>query len=252
MTPSEQAAAHDANFAETFRLIADHLAGGWSAVVAGVPVAVTGVPVAFFNAAWPAPGTTPAELATAVSRLRETGAPFMVHVPAEVPALAEAAAADGLSYGGRLPCFAIEPVPIPDAPGGLRIERVTEANLAAFWSAISDGFGMPAPLVEQLYPATLIQQPSLRAFVGWLDDRPIATAASCRTASTIGIYSIATAPEARGRGIGTAMTWKLLGDAEPGWRVATLQASAMGRPVYERMGFRLVRELDEYVSTPDS
>ena len=83
-----------------------------------------------------------------------------------------------------------------------------------------------------------------------MDGAPVATSLAVRTGDTVGIYSVATAPEARGRGIGTAMTWHLLRDADPGWTLAVLQASDMGRPIYERMGFRLVREFDEYVGPP--
>jgi predicted GNAT family acetyltransferase len=78
-----------------------------------------------------------------------------------------------------------------------------------------------------------------------VDARPVATALSVRTGDVVGIYSVATLPEARGHGYGTALTWMTLADAEPGVRAAVLQASPMGRPVYERMGFRLVREFVE-------
>jgi GNAT superfamily N-acetyltransferase len=55
-----------------------------------------------------------------------------------------------------------------------------------------------------------------------------------------GIYAMATAPAARGRGYGEAITWAatLCRSDLP----ATLQASDMGLPVYTRMGYRTVAE----------
>lgn len=250
MTPSDQARLHDANFVGTFRFISEVIAGAWSEEIDGVPVAVTGTPVPFFNAAWPAVDAPASALQAAVGRLRQTGLPFIAHVPAGADAVADAATGLGLELQGRLPCYAIEPSPVPDGPAELRIERVGRANVDAFRVATVSGYGMPAPLVEQLYPDALVDHAQIRAFVGWVDGRPVATSLASRTGDTVGIYSVATVPEARGRGIGTAMTWHLLRDADPGWTVAVLQASDMGRPVYERMGFSLVREFDEFAGFP--
>jgi ribosomal protein S18 acetylase RimI-like enzyme len=250
MTPSEQARLHDANFVETFRIMCEVIAGAWADEVDGVPVAVTGLPVPFFNAAWPAADVERSALEAAIRRLGETGLPYVVHAPAGAEAPGGVVTALGLELQGQLPCFAIEPGPIPDPPAELRIERVDRATIDAFHVATASGYGMPAPLVEQFYPDALVDLPPIRAFVGWVDGSPVATALASRTGDTVGIYSIATVPEARGHGVGTAMTWHLLRDADPGWTVAVLQASAMGRPIYERMGFTLVREFDEYAGPP--
>ncbi len=55
------------------------------------------------------------------------------------------------------------------------------------------------------------------------------------------MYSIATVPSARRRGFGAAMTARVVADGlAAGCDVAALQASEMGRPIYERLGFRTV------------
>jgi predicted acetyltransferase len=62
-----------------------------------------------------------------------------------------------------------------------------------------------------------------------------------KSGTTAGIYNVATLPSHRKRGYGEAMTWRAVaGGAAAGCDVAILQASQMGRPIYERMGFRLV------------
>jgi GNAT superfamily N-acetyltransferase len=50
---------------------------------------------------------------------------------------------------------------------------------------------------------------------------------------------VATAPEARGRGLANALMTRALLDArERGCTTSTLQATKMGQPVYERLGYR--------------
>ena len=53
------------------------------------------------------------------------------------------------------------------------------------------------------------------------------------------IWSVATAPEARGRGLSTALMRQALSDAAArGCETSTLQATKLGRPVYERVGYQ--------------
>ena len=55
---------------------------------------------------------------------------------------------------------------------------------------------------------------------------------------------------ARGKGIGRAMTALPLIEARrQGYRIATLQASSMGRPIYEKMGFAAVRTYQLHMQT---
>ena len=62
-----------------------------------------------------------------------------------------------------------------------------------------------------------------------------------RAGRTIGVYWIGTVPEARGRGFGAAINRRILADgAAAGCDVGTLEASAMGQAVYERIEFRIV------------
>ena len=81
---------------------------------------------------------------------------------------------------------------------------------------------------------------SFRTWVGYEDGKPVTTASAYVDDRFVGIYAVATLPEARGRGFGAAVTWAatLCRPEMP----ATLQASSMGRPIYERMGYRTVAE----------
>jgi ribosomal protein S18 acetylase RimI-like enzyme len=54
-----------------------------------------------------------------------------------------------------------------------------------------------------------------------------------------GIYNVATLPQARQQGIGTALTVAPLLEARAqGYRVATLQSTPIGLNLYLRLGFR--------------
>lgn len=251
MTPSEQAAAHDANMVGFFRQCADVLQRSSQASYGPIPVVVLGIPAPFFNGAWLLEPAEQGEIEAALDHLRGSGMPFVVHLGSDLPNGSEMLAPFGLEAGGVLPCFAMEPGPVPTGPTDLEMRPVGAAEWDDFLATTASSFGMPPPMVEALYVPAMLELPGLRAFVGYVDGRPVATAISARTGTTVGVYSIGTIPEARGHGYGTAATWHLLRDADPGWEVAVLQASEMGRPIYERMGFELVREFVEYgVPTP--
>jgi predicted acetyltransferase len=84
-------------------------------------------------------------------------------------------------------------------------------------------------------------------YVGYLNDDPVATASLIAAGGAAGIYNVATVIAARRRGIGAVMTaWAVRAGAARGMQVATLQASNMGRPVYERLGFEVVCDFVPY------
>lgn len=247
MLDSELAAAHDVNFVATMNLLADAVDGGFTRSLGRIQVAATRLPSAFFNAISITAPLTDAvdDLRKAVDLMRSEALPFVVHVPSDRPADVAAARSLGLVGDDLLPCFAIEPGSIPEPPADLDIVRVDAASSSPFVDVIAAGFGSPREFTDRLLPPRVFEHPGLRAYLGSVAGRPVATAMSVRTNDVVGVYSVATLPEARGHGYGTALTWATLADADPGFRAAVLQASPMGRPVYERMGFRLVREFIE-------
>jgi hypothetical protein len=131
-----------------------------------------------------------------------------------------------------------EPIPVP---GELRIEEATDDEaLAAFERAFVEGYPLPALQPDgagRLYRKGSLGGP-LRFWLGYLDRRAVTVAASCESDGVVGIYAVATLSEARGRGYGAAITDRSarINPVLP----VVLQASDLGRPVYERLGFRTI------------
>jgi ribosomal protein S18 acetylase RimI-like enzyme len=69
--------------------------------------------------------------------------------------------------------------------------------------------------------------------------RPLASVVSADHEGDCSIWWVATVPDARGRGLAPGLMRRALADGrERGNDVTTLQATKLGRPVYERLGYR--------------
>ena len=78
----------------------------------------------------------------------------------------------------------------------------------------------------------------MQGFVGYVDGTAVAAAALYLTHGVAGIGWVGCVPSARGRRYAEAVTWRAVREGfRRGASFANLQASPMGRPVYERMGF---------------
>ena len=92
---------------------------------------------------------------------------------------------------------------------------------------------------------------AVQRYVGYLDGRPVAMSALFLGAGAGGVHEVATAKDARRRGIGASVTLAPLRRApELGYRIGVLQASAMGAGIYARVGFRQVCSFSLYAWEP--
>jgi GNAT superfamily N-acetyltransferase len=78
--------------------------------------------------------------------------------------------------------------------------------------------------------------------VTWLarvDGEPVASTVSFHHGGDCSIWWVATVPEMRGRGLAAGLMRRALAHGrEGGCEVTTLQATKLGEPVYERLGYR--------------
>jgi GNAT superfamily N-acetyltransferase len=218
----------------------------------GVIAFGSGLPLALFNQIVVTDDdATDAGMTTAVRALQARGAPFYVVLRQSIDDRFGRLVVDlGLMAEDEIvPGMALQPIPPdPGSPDGLEIRRISDAaGLDDHIRTLVEGFEIPEPITRPWIGEELWRRENCAVYVGYLDGRPVSSGFGIRTGRTIGVYNIGTVETARRRGYGAAMTARVFADgAAAGCDVAILQASDMGRPVYERLGFRTVVERDVY------
>ena len=212
---------------------------------------ITGLPSAAFNSVMYA-NLTPDRIDVAVAELhalRERhGVPmgWLIGPSSRPTDLGRQLAARGLTHRNTLTPMTLLLADLPTAAPvpGLTVARVADAATYEAWVATEHrGFeeeGLPSDGLAAVRRAMRFGDGfPLHHYLGWLDGVPVATATLLPAAGIAGIYDVATVPEARRQGVGTAMTLTVLQEAHQlGYEIAFLQPSTMGRPLYERIGFR--------------
>jgi ribosomal protein S18 acetylase RimI-like enzyme len=141
-------------------------------------------------------------------------------------------------------------------PAELSVQRVVTEDDHVRWLRVMEvGFDMPEGHTQTIDRTVRAlgfdgDVPWIR-FVGTVDGAAVASSGLMLFGGLAGVYNVATVPEARRRGFGTALTREALRyGREAGYRVSALGASDMGVAVYERMGFRDVCVVRQYVYEP--
>ena len=184
------------------------------------------------------------------------GAPFLWWVmPSSTPSdLADRLTGRGLVSNGSWPGYAIRIEALEDPPpvDGLEIRRVRapeelDTYLGVYIPILSPSPAFTETFVRGARRIGLDEDAPEEHFIGLLNGEPVATASLVTAGGAAGIYNVTTVEAARGRGIGAAMTVAAARHgAAHGLGLATLQASTMGRPIYERLGFEFVCDLRPY------
>ena len=136
------------------------------------------------------------------------------------------------------------------ALGGLSIAPVENRETLEQWVHVATlGFGLPLWTEKIWFDlfADLVFELPLRNYLAILNGQPVGTAQLFLGAGVAGIYNVTCVPEARGRGVGKAITLAALLDArKQGFRISILQASHQGYSVYRRLGFQEFGKLSYY------
>jgi ribosomal protein S18 acetylase RimI-like enzyme len=136
------------------------------------------------------------------------------------------------------------------AVDGLEIHTVTDAESLHTWIKVFIyGYGLPPAwesMVYEMYLKLGLDLPA-RNYLGYLNGKPVSTSSLFLGGGAAGIYSVATLPEARGKGLGAALTLQPLLDArEMGYHAGVLQSSDMGFNIYKKLGFRHLCQIENF------
>lgn len=140
-------------------------------------------------------------------------------------------------------------------PRGVELTEVAvQDEVEPYLTTFFEGFGIPSELHDAWAGMLLaFEAPGMVSVLATVDGLPAATGTAWLTGSTVGLYNITTLPHFRGRGVGHAVTTRLMDlGAERGAAEAVLHASDVGRPLYERLGFVEVCQVPQYAWLPGS
>lgn len=251
--------AADANYLAYWLAYAD-LDGSELRRDAGVEELLTWIPVALFNGVFGSslPVADVAAAAAAVmGRAEAKGVPIRWRVtPTTPPGTADELERAGWSFDNTNPVMVIDAaaeLPPPTDDPAVAVEVVSDQATLAEWSrVVALGFGFPEWALDGAIELDrLIGLPGdtpLVRILARVDGVPAASAAYLPGPDLGGIYSVATGEEYRGRGLGTAVTVAAVRHGrDDGATGVVLQASAMGFPVYERLGFATIGAVDAYL-----
>ena len=146
--------------------------------------------------------------------------------------------------------MAMDLADLPDAvpaPDGVDIVKVDDPEAIARYvdviirSMAIDHPTLPAnaAVVRADHIRSRLGEDSLsRRFVALLDGEPVATSRLSMAGGVAGLYTMVTLPHAQRRGIGASMAHRAMAAGrDAGMRLGALQATAMGYPIYKKLGF---------------
>lgn len=246
-TGDEIARAH----VRAWELLVQSVPGAWVQREGGALGVVTGARLGGFNGVWGvARDVEPGALGRLLDEVRRAGVPHCMQLRPGWPLEADEIARErGLARVPGEPLMVLEDDRL--VARALEVEGLTLRQLAPDEGGLHARVAAGGQVVreEAAYRAVIspevLRAPEIRCYVGEVSGEPVSTALSVTTGECVGVFSVATLPDHRGRGCGSAVTALAIRDGlERGAGWAWLSASEVGSPVYRRMGFVTLERLD--------
>jgi len=202
--------------------------GGWAREVEGVTAMVTGFPDPMLNAVLAVTRSgAESELLAEVAR---TGLPYCLETRTPDPV-------------DEMVAVATVPVMVLDSPallstGNLSIRALGPEEIGLHLDCLATSVGVDRSYFAALEGGGLLRQEGVTAYLATVDDEPVATGVGIRSGEFVGIFNMGTPEKHRRQGFGAAVASRIVLDGfAHGAAGAVLQASPLGRGIYERLGF---------------
>lgn len=244
----------DANYFHTHAVMTTAMPRGDVVQRGGILLKATGMQLTPFNTAFVTqPLDDPEEeIRASIAFFDDRGVPFSVRMREGLDPAAEAACENlGLVLDDVEPGMVLEEITAqpPPPPDGLEIRRVFfEEGYHDFVLTMCAATGMPVDAGYDFISPELFDALWVEMYTGYVEGEPVATSCLVVSHRVSGVYNVTTLEAHRRNGYGQAMTWHAVGrGAELRASISSLQATPMGVPLYEHMGYRTVCVYKDYV-----
>jgi N-acetylglutamate synthase-like GNAT family acetyltransferase len=134
-------------------------------------------------------------------------------------------------------------------PDDALADWTAEGDLADVGAINDRAYGYPGDWFS--WALTRLPDGAVQIYVARRDGEAVGCCATADTGSNTEVQMVAVAPEARGQGLSGKLIAHSLADAvDRGMETSTLVATQLGRPVYERLGFRPLGALEMWERRP--
>ncbi|MFP5389462.1 MAG: GNAT family N-acetyltransferase, partial [Thermoleophilia bacterium] len=157
--------------------------------------------------------------------------------------LVAAAEAAGLQLVYEMPEMILgKKLASPELPSGAELRKLTTVEQAPeFWRVATVSYssiGFPPEVFAGYTNHAGLLAENVVAFLALLDGEPVSIAMTIVSHGVAGIYWVGSLEQARGRGLGRAVTVAATNAGfDLGAEIASLQASPMGKPIYLELGY---------------
>jgi len=180
-----------------------------------------------------------------VDQLRNAGLPFVLRVRPNSPDWVMGFAADaGLEQQLQFPIMQLVPAAPPqigDLPLIVEVDPDDTGLVRRVTDAFTTGNEIPPGVFDPLVAPRMFDRPEVAVYAALDEDAVTSVGIRLQVPGAVGVFGVATPPEHRRRGLGEAITARIVVDGfAAGARSAFLGATPMGYRIYERLGFQTV------------
>lgn len=156
----------------------------------------------------------------------------------------------GFSCKIAFPAMHMKLSTLPKANDDIEIKKITDsADLATWINIVKKSYGIESEEFNYFieYQKNHAEPDALQFYLAFYQGTPAAASMTIKAEKTVALHWVGTLPEMRKKGLGYAVSHKALLNAKKEGRIdAVLFASELGKPIYERIGFKKYASYNTY------